>query len=189
MGLSCQNWSLATEKVLRELLPAEETLIISKLSDKPFNKRKSSLALNDLNKDIHHYLSSTKWCGFKSIGNIDVQLAVQLSEKFLTKAHKYLDGVRGELKPFNPSFVYAVLQDLLSSVDDLRKPEKKSNFVFTPEYKVDMALSVCIYALSVFKEITQITKEENNPVLNFSKKKNIYLTDFIQRYRKENDDK
>ena len=176
-------------RILRELLPAEETIIISKLTDKPLNERTSSLTLQDLNKDIYHYLSSTRWYGFKNIGNSDVQLAVQFSEKILSNAHKYLAGPRCELKPFNPSFVYMVLQDLISSVDELAKPEKKSKFVFTPEYKVDMALSVCVYALDVFKQITQILKQDNDPVLNFSKRKDIYLTDFIRKYKREYDDK
>ena len=176
-------------KILRELLPADEKLIICKLSSKPFNERSSTLPFADLHKNNQRYLSSTKWYGFKSIGNSEAQLAVQLTETFLTMAHKYLDEVRSKLKPFNPSFVYAVLQDLLSSVDDLTKPEKKSNFVFTSEYKVDMALSLCVYASNVFKQITQIIREDNDPVLNLNKKKDIYLKNFIQIYRKENDDK
>ena len=176
-------------KILRELLPADEKLIISKLTSKPFDERSSTFPLADLHKDNQRYLSSTKWYGFKSIGNSEAQLAVQLTETFLTKAHKYLDEVRSKLKPFNLSFVYAVLQDLLSFVDDLTKPEKKSNFVFTSDYKVDMALSVCVHASNVFKQITQIIREDNDPVLNFNKKKDIYLKDFMQRYRRENDDK
>ena len=175
--------------VLSELLPADETLIISKLTAKPFNERSSALVLDDLHEDIHRYLRTTKWHGIKSIRKGDVQCAVQLNNTSLTKAHKDLDRVHDELKPFNPSFVYAVLQDLLSSVDDLTKPEKKSNFVFTPEYKVDMALSVCIYASNLFKQTTQIIKRDNDPVLNLDKKKDIYLNDFIQRYRREYDDK
>ena len=176
-------------KILRELLQADDALIIQKLSNKSFIERSSSLVLGDLNKEVHQYLSSTKWYGFKSIGNSEVQLATTLIQNHLTKARNYLDGVKADSKPFNPSFVYVVLQDFLNSVDELTKPEKKSNFVFTPDYKIDMALLVCIYASDVFKETTQVIEQDNDPVLIFNKKKDTYLNDFILQYRKENNNK
>ena len=176
-------------QILRELLQSNDAMIIQKLSKKPFNERSSSLTLDDLNTEIHQYLSSTKWFGFKSIGNSEVQLATEHIQNHLAKARKYLDEVRAKIKPFNPSFVYVALQDLLTSVDDLTKPEKKSNFVFTPDYKIDMAILVCVYASDVFKETTQIIKQDNDPVLIFNKKKDMYLNNFILRYRRENDDK
>ena len=155
----------AIVQILRELLQSDDAVIIQKLSKKPFNKRSSSLTLNDLNMEIHQYLSSTKWFDFKSIRNSEVQHATVLMQNHLTKARKYLDEVRTKIKPFNPSFVYVALQDLLTSVDDLTKTEKKSNFVFTPDYKIDMAILVCVYASDVFKETTQKIKQDNDPVL------------------------
>ena len=179
----------AIVKGLRELLQVDDTLIISKLTEKPFNTRHSSLTLDDLNKKVHQYLSSTRWHGFKPIGNSDVQHAAQLTENYLTKARKCLDKAQDELKPFNPSFVFVVLQDLLNSINELTKPEKKSNFVFTPEYKVDMALTVCVYASDVFKEITKIIKKDEDPIEHFDKNKDIYFDDFILEYKKEDNNK
>lgn len=86
----------------------------------------------------------------------------------------------------NPSYVYAVLQDLFKSVDDLTKSEIKTNFVFTPEYKVGIGLVVCAYALDVFKEVSKKLKQANDPILEFNKERNICLTIFKSKYRSGN---
>ena len=169
-------------KILNELLQTHSSLIIRNLSNKCFSQINHSLNFN-IDNEVH--LSPTKWCNFTSIGDLDAQLAAKLTDNYLSNAHEYLDKIQEESKHFNPSFVYAVLQDLFNSVDDVTRPEVKSNFVFTPEYKVDIGLMVCAYALNVFKETTKKLKQENNPILKLNREKDVFLLKFKNVYKND----
>ena len=167
-------------KTLEELLHAYSSLIIRNLSNKCFSQINHSLKFS-IDKEVH--LNPTKWCTFTSITDVDIQLAAKFTEDYLIKSREYLDEIRDESKHFNPSFVYAVLQNLFVSVDEITRPEIKSNFVFTPEYKVDIGLVVCAYALDVFKEITKKHKQENDPTSVLSREKDFFLTKFKNVYK------
>ena len=164
-------------EILNELLQAHSSLIIRNLSNKCFSQINHSLSFN-IDKNVH--LNPTRWC---SIEDLDVQLPAKLTDKYLSDAREYLDGIRDESKHFNPSFVYAVLQDLLISVDDVTRPEVKGNFVFTPQYKVDVGLVVCAHALDVFKETTKKLKQENDPIFKLNTEKDVFLVKFKNVYK------
>ena len=108
--------------ILRELLSYHDTQVIEKLTHQPLNKRTISLTLK-VNKKFH--LSSTKWYGYKSLGHDDILTAEKLTEEYLFKAREYLNTIKRESKPFNPSLVYKLLRDLNNSIDDVAKTEKK----------------------------------------------------------------
>ena len=170
-------------EILNELLQPYSSLIIRNLSNKCFSQVNYSLNFS-IDKEVH---LNPKWCEFTSVRDVDAQLAAKFTEDYLGKACEHLDVIRDESKYFNPSFVYAVyavLQELFTSVDDVTGPETKSNFVFTPEYKVDIGLVVCAYALDVFKEITKKHRQENDPIswlLNIAK--DVILTEFKNVYK------
>ena len=172
-------------KILRELLSYHDTQVIEKLTHQPLNKRTISLTLK-VNKKFH--LSSTKWYGYKPLGHHDVLTAEKLTEKYLFEAREYLDTIKRESKPFNPSLVYELLRDLNNSIDDVAKTETKSSFTFTPEYKVDMALVHCTYALNVFKEAMRKIKADNDPITKLNELKSTFFTNFKDEYHRVNNE-
>ena len=168
-------------KVLRETMQASDHLVISKLTDTPLNQRSCSLKL-DIDKTAH--LNSTRWRGFKSIDNDDVHSATELTERYLTRVCDYLKSIKNESKPFSSSYIYEMLKDLFIAVDELNAPEKKSRFVFTPEYKVDLALVACSCACDVFKQTTKKVKNDNDPIIRLNRLKSTFLKNFKDLYNK-----
>jgi len=77
-----------------------------------------------------------------------------------------------------------MLKDLFSKVGELNIPETKSRFVFTPEYKVDLALVACSSACDVFKKTTKKAKDDSDPKIRLNKLKSTFLTKFKDHYRK-----
>ena len=179
----------ATIAILRELMVADDPLIIRRLTEKSFDERTKNCSLElKVDKEIH--FSSKEWCHvFMVIGDIDVQLADEFTKECLSKAREYLDKIKYELKLFNPSFVQKVLLDLFASLKDLMKPKNKSKFKFTAEYKVDMSLVICAYASAVFKETTEKIKKYNNPVVKLNKMKNDFMIKFKNKYKEVSDEK
>lgn len=171
-------------RILRQLLQTKDELLVSKLLAKPLNERSCSRSMQLLiNKDAH--LSSTRWLGFKSLGTDDITLAKQLTEECLASASVCLNTIKVELKPFTSEFACEVLKKLFNSVDAVMKSEKKNGFVFTSEYKVDMALTMCAHASNVFKQTTKKLKD-NNPIVRLNKIKFVFLNIFKELYKSVN---
>ena len=161
-------------------MQANSTLMIRNLSNKCCNEINHSLPLNfSFDKNVH--LCPTKWQQ-STIGDVDVKLAAKLTDEYLMNASKYLEKIQDEPRYFNPSFVLAVLQDLFTSVNNVARPETKSSFIFTPEYKVDIGIIVCAYAIDVFKKATKKLEDENDPISRLSRYKNVSLTTFKNAY-------
>ena len=183
----------ATVAILRELMVANDPLIIRRLTEKSFDERTKNCSLElKVDKEIHLIISPKKWYSGSIVigsGNGDVQLAEDFTKERLSKAHEYLIKIKHELKLFNPSFVQKILQDLFASLKNLMEPEKKSKFKFTAEYKVDMALVVCAYASAVFKETTEKIKKDNNPVVKLNEMKNDFMIKFKNKYKEVSDEK
>jgi len=160
------------------MMQASDHLVISKLTDNPLNQRSRSLKL-DIDETVH--LNSTRWRGFKSIkvDNDDVH-----SERYLTRVCDYLKLIKNESKPFNPSYIYEMVKDFFIAVDELSASEKKSRFVFTPEYKVDLALVACSCACDVFKQTTKKVKNDNDPITRLNGLKSTFLKNFKDLYNK-----
>ena len=171
-------------EILSEQMQANSTLMIRNLSNKCFSEINYSLQLNfSIDKSAHLY--PTKWQKL-TIRDADVQLAAKLTDEYLINASKYLEEIQDEPRYFNPSFVFAVLCDLFASVNNVARPETNSSFIFTPEYKVDIGITVCAYAIDIFKEATKKLKEENDPISKLSRYKSVFLTTFKNAYQSAN---
>ena len=154
-------------RILRQHLSDHDSLIVSKLLTKPLNERNCSLQL-PIDKDVH--LTSTRWWGFRSLGSDDIALAKQLTEQCLTSARACLDAIKLESKPFTSSLA---LQNLFKIIDT-GMGTKNSGFEFKPEYKVDMAITICACASHVFKQTTN-KHRDNNPIFKLNEIKVIFL--------------
>ena len=94
----------------------------------------------------------------------------------LQEVQKYLNSK--QTKGYNPSFVTEILKLLDSKTDEFRNDV----FEFSLEYKMDLALTACGYALKKFKEMEERYKEVNDPVKCLEREKGQYFQDFEDEY-------
>ena len=86
--------------------------------------------------------------------------AQRLTCLFLAKAQHYLDKKKNE--NFNTGFSEELLVLLRQSIEQAEKYHQE--FTFTPQYRVDIALTVCGYALNVFEKMAENFRKKNDPV-------------------------
>lgn len=169
-------------RILRQQLADHDNLIISKLTTKDLNERSCSLQLL-INKDVH--LTSTRWMGFRPLGSDDIVLANQLTEQCFTSARACLDAIKLELKPFTSSFASQALKNLFKIIDTGMNT-KNTGFEFKPEYKVDMAITICVCASHVFKQTT-MKHRDNNPIFKLNEIKVTFLNMCKDLYKSANE--
>ena len=106
--------------------------------------------------------------------------AETLTSLFLAKAQHYLDNKKN--KNFNTGFSEELLMLLRQSIEQAEKHHKE--FTFTPQYRVDIALTVCGYALNVFEKMAENFRKKNDPVEYLNREmKTSFLNLFKAQYR------
>ena len=152
------------ENCLKELLPSHYNLLNPKLSSESLRARtKRSLSFVP-RKDLHITAAGNTRNALVN-SQIEVQpshmeVAIKETRKFLTQAQQYLETKRNE--NFNQAFCRELLKNLFESISDAQG--KYPDFNFTPEYKVDIALTVCGHALIVFEQMAEDFRKINDPV-------------------------
>ena len=167
--------------ILRQQLVSHDSLIVSKLLTKPLNERSCSLRLL-IDKDLH--LTSTRWMGFRSLGNDDVIVANHLTEDYLTSARNFINEIKSQ--PFTSDSACQVLKNIFNSIDQAMSA-RNDGFKFKNEYRVDMAITVCAYASYVFKKSTK-EHRDNNPTFKLNEIKNEFLNMCKDLYKSVNRD-
>ena len=114
---------------------------------------------------IRSYIETEQWRN----------LAETQTAQFLKEVEKYLKSK--QMKYYNPSFVTEILKILQECIDDL----KNDMFVFTIEYRMDLSLTACGYAVTKFMDIA---RSEHDPVKCLEKEKARYFQDFYDKYSK-----
>lgn len=176
-------------ETLRVLLQTSDQHIIKKLTDEPLSKRSLSLTL-EIDKKTHIDSKRNFLMRQLMLGH-DIYEATNLTNKCLIQAREDLNTIKKESRPFHASLVYQLIKDLINNIDDAlgeAAKQEKRNFTFTPEYKVDMALTVCAYALDVFKQTTRKIEADNDPIKRLDELKGTFLTNFEDEYSRVNNE-
>lgn len=169
--------------ILRQQLQEHDNLIVHKLFAKPLNRRNCTLQFV-VDKDIH--LSSTRWLGFASLQSDDVILANKLTQECLTSVRERMSTIQTELKPFTVKLVHQLVECFLRSINDVMNSERKSGFDFSLEYRIDMALVICVFMFDVFKQTTRKLKD-GDPIVKLSEIKYVFLNMFKDLCREAGD--
>ena len=106
------------------------------------------------------------------------------------ETNRMLNGIDGQLKVMmatkkegvTPSLPDTLLKELLDAISKFNS--SSDEFSFTPEYKVDMALAVCRYAMHQFKCWTSNLRKQNDPIFALEQQKSKFLTIFTNKYNK-----
>ena len=105
-------------------------------------------------------------------------LAEEETKHHLGEVEKYLR--EKENKDFNPSFTTKIIILLQEKVEIF----KSDMFEFTLEYRMDLTLTACGYALEKFQQMAQRYRDENDPVKCLEREKPQYFNDFCDQYSK-----
>ena len=86
----------------------------------------------------------------------------EMTEKILDQAQSVLNEFQDDKNDYNPTFTRKILvkmEELIKSFSE----EHKNDFTLTQEYRSDIYLTVCSYAIPVFEEIATSFQRENDP--------------------------
>ena len=97
---------------------------------------------------------------------------------FLDEVSNYLSSRRN--KDYNPTFITELLKLLQDEIGGFHNEE----FQFSLDYRMDMALTSCGYALPKFKEMAIRYRNKRNPVKNLETEKKRYFQHFNDSYRR-----
>ena len=103
-------------------------------------------------------------------------LAEKETSHYLHEVEKYLMSKRN--KDYNPSFITEIIILLQENVERFRC----DMFEFTLEYRMDLTLTACGYALRVFQQMAEIYRDENDAVKCLEREKLQYFNDFCDEY-------
>ena len=151
----------SVQKCLRELLGADEYMLNPKLTSKSLRERalEQQVALEFKVIEGTH-ITTKAWSLRKPLTlNVNAQnlkAAQEATDTFLATARQYLESKR--MCYYHPCFCHEMLDNLLQAIT------AKEEIPFTSEYKVDMALTLCGYALTEFEKMADDFRKKNNPI-------------------------
>ena len=169
------NVKSEVENSVRDIFRTNHQILLQKLSDpvtgKPLEKWGNPLKLTTKGDYLKLLKSSSLggriWGGFKHIVGAGKKVedffpsARQETESILKEVEDYLTKKRHSDENFNPNFTTELLLDLLHNVGKV----KSDQYQFTAEYKVDLALTACGYAIHIFEGMEKAFREKHDPII------------------------
>ena len=108
--------------------------------------------------------------------------AQSITNELFELAMKYLDDKVREETNFNKAYTAELLRKLEEKINQ-RSAEFSSDFAFTQQYRIDVFLRVCGYAVGRFEEMAEAFRERNNPRVYLERKlKEPLFTKFKAQY-------
>ena len=173
----------AVQASLREYFKASDSMLTQKqdpVTGKPLERWGNPLALKLESKHVSKLQGALQWVGSKLGVSKKVEwrpLAEAEKNDIFKEVIDYLESIK--MMDFHPSFTNTILHKLKSKTEEF----SSKDFVFTPEFTVDMALTVCGYALRKFQQMVTQFQERNDPVRHFEQDmKHKYMQMFKDQY-------
>ena len=158
---------LSLEGSLKQKFTAHYNRLNQKLTDVSLRTRAATSMSLEVRPDIH--ITANRVMQLKvwktivpKIEQEHIDAAVTETIEFLKQAHKYLEGKRKGKGNFNSTYCHELLKIILDAIDEAQR--KYKGFTFTPEYRVDIALTVSGYAKVVFEQMIEDFRQMNDPV-------------------------
>ena len=108
--------------------------------------------------------------------------AQSITNEVFELAMKYLDDKVREETNFNKAYTSELLLKLEAKINQ-RSAKFSSDFAFTQQYRIDVFLRVCGYAVGRFEEMAEAFRERNNPRVYLERKlKEPLFTKFKAQY-------
>ena len=171
---------IEVEKALKDHFKKDQSLLTKKITPssggKPLEEWGEPFSLAVTRKHISMFHSLSGW--IKSYFDREQwrNLAETQTAQFLKEVEKYLKSK--QKKDYNPSFVTEILKILQECIDNF----KNDTFEFTIEYRMELSLTACGYAVTKFKDMARRYRNEHDPVKCLEKEKVRYFQDFYDKY-------
>ena len=153
------------------------SMVLAKLGNKSLEQWGLNLKLEVVHdhvkpKAIHHQLMQKAW---KS--EWPVEDGQRITDKLFEHQHSYLQEMRQ--RHYHSDLASHLLHKLF---EDISSQSSKA-VAFTEEYKVDMALVVCGYAVKTFQDMVDVQRKANDPVAYMQREmKGLLLNIFKDEY-------
>ena len=172
----CHDIEGSLEGCLGELLGPHGYKLIPKLLNESLKSRAHLTLDLKVIEETHISVKTRKM-------SLPLKTAQEATDIILHKSQCYLE--KKQRQNFNQSFCHELLKDLLQAIADAQK-----EIPFTPEYKVDMALTVCGYALTKFEEMAEEFRKKNDPIEYLEREiRTPLLRIFISQYKQSSKEK
>ena len=155
-------------------LRPSQPLLLKKLEERPLGTGHHSLVLQVQNAHVKErtvyklrFIPSTEY---------PTKEAQTITDKLLDHQREYLQQLKKDY--YNPNLANGLLHRLLDEIYN-----HSTDVAFTEEYKVDIALTVCRYALTIFEEMVDTERKRNDPVAYLEREvKGQFLQNFKDEY-------
>ena len=159
------NIPRAAEKCVLETFETTRKFLYAKIKLKPITQWGTKLQLTVV--EAHLNIKKVGWWDKVKTWSRDPKfsdispLAQKYTNTILKAVERYLEGVIGSKENFKPQFVTEMLKLMQTQFKQL----ELSDFVFTDEYHVEMALTACGYAIPIFEEMAAAFQRKHDPVM------------------------
>ncbi|XP_065906410.1 interferon-induced very large GTPase 1-like [Dysidea avara] len=111
------------------------------------------------------------------------EMARSQASSYLIDMMQKIEDKRKGFKVFHHMLIESLIRDLLKQIDQ-HNNTRKISFKYTPEFKVDICLTVCSYAAKQFKLWTRNIKDSTNPILALQKQESKFYSIFENKCNK-----
>ena len=159
----------SVENSLKEVFRSEEQTVIMKLKQKSL-KEWGKYARLHVKREFHvkpskrWYHKLQKLVGAPpALGESHMKRAQDITDDGFAKVKDYLEGKKDE--KFNPVFTTELLHILLEFLASEDTKSRSQDLHFEREYKIDLSLTACGYAVKQFEKMNEVFKKKNDPIL------------------------
>ena len=179
----------AVEKVLFEFVKSFKGQLIRKLQSK--NCWDATLVLEVKGKKHYEKIASSSWIGktvqlIRNVGNNSNDPhqteAQNITDSVLDEAKKQVDEICKRETDFNEVFTEELLRQLDRKISE-HSVKVAEHFTFLQQYRLDVYLKACGYAVQEFKKMAESFRDKNDPRTYLERNiKGLLFTRFKNQY-------
>ena len=149
------------ENCLKKSFRTHNYLLIDRLKNNGLRTRIQEPLTFKVKRGNAHVSASRNWGNWwGKLTSSHLDITTRETYKFIDKAINYLKTKKNQ--NFNRGFCEELLMILLQAIDEGQKDIQE--FTFTPEYRVDLALTVFGHAMTVFEKMADNFRKKNDPI-------------------------
>ena len=151
------NVEYLVEKTLLSHVKAHEGQLLAKIRETTLRHRGASLEL--IVEEKKHLNQGWQRMFVKA----NTKKAQDITDEILEKARSHLQSITDLETDFNSAFTLELLRELDDEIE--KHTSECKDVTFTQQYKLDLSLSVCSYAVVEFEKMAESFRKKNNPRL------------------------
>ena len=182
---------------MEEQYTAHGHLVTEKLTEKPLERREtlhleidhfhleSTRLINDSTPQLRNKTGSLRRCA--EVNDEDFCIARQQTNEFFTLVEEWMEEILQSFQDFNKGLISILIRNLRTTIEEFNNA-KANNFVFSPNYHVDMGLTVAGYSYKHFVAKLRQLDVENNPLETMDQLKPLFFRTFETQFSEASND-